>query len=84
MFRVIANTENEFAFSTQSTVVKVWKICLKLCTYIQKKMRICSLVEKIRAISNFEICWLRLMLDGKLMLSINLKLYTNVTGILLA
>ena len=63
MFRVIANTENEFAFSTQSTVVKVWEICLKLCTYIQKKMRICSLVEKIRAISNLRYvgqgsCWM--------------------------
>ena len=37
MFLVIANTENEFVFSTQSTVVKIWKIDLKLCTYFTEE-----------------------------------------------
>ena len=51
MFRVTANTENEFVFSTQTRVVLLnWFEAL----YIFYRLR-WPLLEKIRVISNFEI-----------------------------
>ena len=66
MFRVIANAEIEFVFSTQSTVVLE-----NLFVHIlQKKMRICPLIErKAGPFQTLRFVGLMLMLDGKLILS---------------
>ena len=67
MFRVIGNTDDEFVFSTHSTVVFVFET---LCIFYRIRLRICPSIEKkIRAISNFHIRGLRLMLDGLFILS---------------
>ena len=78
MFRVIANTENEFVFSTQSTVVKVWKICLKLCTYFtEEDAYLLFDRKKSGPFPTLRYVGLRLMLERKLMLSIPPTFFLN-------
>ena len=82
MFRVIASTENEFKFS------KFGKIDFKVYTYFTEEDAYLPFDrKKSESFQTLRYVDLRLMLDGKLMLSIpstlnNLKLCTNVTDIL--
>ena len=72
MFRVIANTENEFVFS------KFGKLIKSFVHILQKKICICPLIEKKSgSFQTLRYVGLRLMLDDKLMLSIPSTLFLN-------